>query len=129
METINEQIIKWANVYVPKFNELSELYKTPYYTQSPLDSINGQVDLMAIGINPKGNAGIGARMQTVAEYLKGNPSWKERFNAEGKICWNFYQKARFFLGHDDYYHPELIDNDEKIVWTNLSPFVSMPSNK
>lgn len=40
METINEQIIRWANKYVPKFNDLSKLYATPYYTQSPLNSIS-----------------------------------------------------------------------------------------
>ncbi|KGN97457.1 hypothetical protein HQ36_06025 [Porphyromonas gingivicanis] len=128
METIHEQIVKWANEYVPKFNNLSKLYATPYCTQSPLDSINGQVDFMVIGINPKGNAGIGARMLSVDEYLKGNPSWKERFSVENKIRWNFNQKARFFLGHDDYYHPEHIDNDERTVWTNLSPFESKQGN-
>lgn len=53
METIQEQIVRWANKYIPKFNELSEKHKTPYYTQSPLDIISQPVDLMIIGINPK----------------------------------------------------------------------------
>ena len=84
---------------------------------------------MIIGINPKGNAGIGGRKMSIEQYLKGNPSWKERFNAEEKICWRFNQGVRFFLGYDDFYHPESIDNDENIVWTNLSPFESKQGNK
>lgn len=70
---------------------------------------------MIIGINPKENAGIGGRKMSIEQYLKGNPSWKERFNAEEKICWRFNQGVRFFLGYDDFYHPESIDNDENIV--------------
>lgn len=128
METIQEQIIRWADKYVPKFNELSERYKTPFYTQSPLDVINQQTELMIIGINPKGNAGIGEKKLSVEEYIKGNSFWKKRFDEAGKICWKFNQGARFFLGYDDFCHPEGIDNDEKVVWTNLSPFESKQGN-
>lgn len=65
---------------------------------------------------------------SIEQYLKGNPSWEERFNAEEKICWRFNQGVRFFLGYDDFYHPKSIDNDENIVWTNLSPFESKQGN-
>ena len=129
METIHEQVIKWANKYVPQFNNLSKLYSTPYYTQSPLDSINQQVDLMIIGINPKGNAGIGAQEQSIEQFLKGNPYWANRFDKEGKITWKFNQGVHFFLGYDNFYHPEGIDNDQKTVWTNLSPFESRQGHK
>lgn len=129
METIQEQIVRWANKSISKFNELSEKHKTPYYTQSPLDIISQPVDLMIIGINPKGNAGIGGRKMSIEQYLKGNPSWEERFNAEDKICWRFNQGVRFFLGYDNFYYPESIDNGENIVWTNLSPFESKQGNK
>ena len=129
METIHEQVIKWANKYVPQFNNLSKLYSTPYYTQSPLDSINQQVDLMIIGINPKGNAGIGAQEQSIEQFLKGNPYWANRFDKEEKITWKFNQGVHFFLGYDNFYHPESIDNDTKTVWTNLSPFESKQGHK
>lgn len=128
MKSIHEQIIEWADKYVPKFNELSVQYKTPYYTQSPLKDIDQAVDLMVIGINPKGDLGSGAQEKSVEEYTQGNPFWGKRFNTEGKICWNFNQRTRFFLGYDDFYHPESIDNDKKIVWTNLSPFESENGN-
>lgn len=55
MKSIHEQITELAYKYVPKFNELLKLYKTPYYTQSPLKDIDQAVDLMVIGINPKGD--------------------------------------------------------------------------
>ena len=125
---IQEEIKKWAEKYVPEFNKLSEKYNTSYYTQSPLNCIDGEVDLMLIGINPLGNAGNGTSMKTVEEYLAGNPSWSERFNQEDKIVWNFNQRARFFLGYDDFRHDESIDNDKKTVWTNLSPFESKNGN-
>lgn len=129
METIHEQISKWANKYVPKFNNLSKLYSTPYYTQSPLDLIDSQVDLMIIGINPKGNADLYEQEQSIEQFLKGNPYWANRFDQEGKTIWKFNQGVHFFLGYDNFYHPESIDNDAKTVWTNLSPFESNQGNK
>lgn len=121
---IHEEILKWAKEYVPQFNKLSVTYHTHYYTQSPLDSIDKEVDLMIIGINPKGNLGNGSRELKAEEYIKGNSFWFDRFDQNGKIAWKTNQGARYFLGFDDFYHPESIDNDKKTVWTNLSPFES-----
>lgn len=123
---IQEELRKWANEYVPKFNDLSKEFKTHYYTQSPLDSINDTIDLMIIGINPKGNLNNGERKLTVEEFLKGNPFWENRFNDNGTINkeWKYNQGARFFMGYDNFRHNDSIDNDEKTVWTNLSPFES-----
>ena len=95
---IQEEIVKWAEKYVPEFNKLSEKYNTSYYTQSPLNCIDGEVDLMLIGINPKGNLGEGSSKKTTEEYLAGNPYWSERFTKEGKIDWKYNQGARFFFG-------------------------------
>ena len=123
----HEEIVNWANVYVPRFNKLSKVFQTHYYTQSPLDSIHDTVDLMIIGINPKGYFGNGERELTVEEFLKGNPCWEKRFNDDGTINkkeWKYNQGARFFMGYDDFRHNDSIDNDKKTVWTNLSPFES-----
>lgn len=125
---IQEEIVKWAEKYVPEFNKLSEKYNTSYYTQSPLNCIDGEVDLMIIGINPKGNLGEGSSKKTTEEYLAGNPYWSERFTKEGKTAWRYNHGARFFLGFDDFCHDESIDNDKKTVWTNLSPFESKNGN-
>ena len=125
---IQEEIVKWAEKYVPEFNKLSEKYNTSYYTQSPLNCIDGEVDLMLIGINPKGNLGEGSSKKTTEEYLAGNPYWSERFTKEGKTAWRYNHGARFFLGFDDFCHDESIDNDKKTVWTNLSPFESKNGN-
>ncbi|MRI63858.1 hypothetical protein EDM00_07630 [Ornithobacterium rhinotracheale] len=123
MESIHNQIIEWADEFVPKFNELSKLYETPFYTQSSLKSINQHVDLMIIGINPKGD-GNAVKQLSVDEFLGGNLFWDNRFNDKKLITWKFVQGTRFFLGYDDFYNPESIDNDERVVWTNLSPFES-----
>ena len=126
---IQEKIVIWANEYVPRFNKLSEQFKTHYYTQSPLNSINDTVELMIIGINPQGNLNNGERKLTVEEFLKGNHDWEKRFNDDETINkkWKYNQGARFFMGYDDFRHNDSIDNDEKTVWTNLSPFESQNS--
>lgn len=122
----HEEIVNWAQEYVPRFNDLSKQFKTHYYTQSPLNSINDTIELMIIGINPKGSLYNGERELTVEEFLRGNPFWEHRFNDNGTLNkeWKYNHGARFFMGYDDFRHKDSIDNDQKTVWTNLSPFES-----
>ena len=120
----------WAQYYVPEFNRLSEKYKTPYYTQSPLSNVDESVELMIVGINPKGELGTGKIELTWEEYLKGNKFWNERFLKDGTMHpdWEkgaFLPLLHFFLGYDKYYHPESIDSDKKTIITNISPFCSI----
>ena len=128
MAKIQEELKKWAEKYVPIFNDLSAQTQTDYYTQSPIGNIDSEIDLMIIGINPKGPKFTGAVCKTDEEYLNGNPEWNSRFlpnNKYNKKKWGrFVGGARFFMGYDDNYHPESIDNDNKTVWTNISPFQS-----
>lgn len=135
MERIQERLKEWANKYVPKFNELSKKYQTYYYTQSPLNTIEEDVDVMIIGINPKGKLGTGEFILDDPEkYLEGNPTWESRFLEDGFISPGWGKKHKFlsgthcFLGYDNFYHPESIDNDKKTIWTNLTPFVSDKGN-
>ena len=79
----HEEIVNWANVYVPRFNKLSKVFQTHYYTQSPLDSIHDTVDLMIIGINPKGYFGNGERELTVEESENGSSDLKKELMEEG----------------------------------------------
>ena len=128
MTNIQEELRKWAEKYVPIFNELSAQTETCYYTQSPIGEIDSEVELMIIGINPKGPKSTGAVNKTTEEYLKGNPYWNSRFLPNNKYNskdWGkFVGGARFFMGYDDSFYPESIDNDKKTVWTNISPFQS-----
>lgn len=120
---MNTELLMWSRKHVPKFNELSEKYNTAYYTQSPLEKTDGHADLMFVGINPKGKAGTGYVCMTPEEYLAGNPDWEERFK-DGECKWQFNNGARFFMGYDRQFKEDSIDNDAKVVWTNISPFVS-----
>ena len=128
MAKIQEELKKWAEKYVPIFNDLSAKTQTYYYTQSPIGNIDSEVDLMIIGINPKGAKSTGAVRKTAEEYLNGNPRWNSRFlpdNKYNKKEWGKYvDGVRFFMGYDDNFHPESIDNDNKTIWTNISPFQS-----
>lgn len=135
MDNIQKQLESWADKHVERFNQLSEIYKTPFYTQSPLNVISEDIDLMIVGINPKGELGTGACKLTSDEYLRGNQDWTNRFQNDGTVSPNWGGKHRFlscvhtFLGYDNFYHPESIDNDKRTVWTNLTPFVSNEGNK
>ena len=132
MVAMNDRIKSWAEKYVPKFNELSKKYHTTYYTQSPLNVVGEDVETMIIGINPKGCPGGGETVLGSADdYLKGNSTWENRFLDDGTINpdWRkFLSGAHTFLGYDHFYYPESIDNDQRTVWTNLTPFVSENGN-
>lgn len=123
MKLISDKLNEWANKYVPKFNELN----VNFYTQSPLDKAT-DVDIMVIGINPKGDTIKGYPPLTAEEYLKGNKTWDNRFNPDGTISkgWSKYlHNARFFLGCNSEKKTDLpIDDDRRTVWTNLVPIPS-----
>lgn len=136
MENLQKQITAWAEKYVPKFNELSKKYETSYYTQSPLSVVCDSVELMVVGINPKGDSIYPKGKElTYEEFLNGNPCWKGRFQEDGSIhpAWGkdsrFLPDARFFLGYGKNYSSDDIDSDKKTIWTNLSPFVSPQGSK
>jgi hypothetical protein len=131
---IKEKLNKWAKQYVPQFCELSETYKNNFYTQSSLKEIDDSPRLMVIAINPKGAPNNGAHkregkrseMSPTEDYLSGNVDWNNRFDENGVITskWSKYlSNTRYFLGFppkkDDYF-----DDDKKVVWTNMTPFVS-----
>ncbi len=117
-----QKLEEWSQKWVPTFNELSEKYNTVYYTQSPLDRIERDVEVMLIGINPGGN-GAGRTIVTPEEFLKGNPAWEKRFEGN-KNVWRYTNGVRFYLGYDSRRHDDTIDDDSRVVWTNLSPFAS-----
>ena len=85
MEKTKQELLKeWSELWIPKFNELSQKYNTPYYTQSPLNVIETDIELMVVGINPKGN-GKCTSTHTVDGYLEGNKEWwSKRFDKELK---------------------------------------------
>lgn len=120
-----DKIYEWAQKWVPRFNEKSELFNTGYYTQSPLNVIEESPDLMIIGINPKGTFGNGESIKTVEEFLNGNPCWNDRFDAAGNITWGSYiGNTHHFFGLNNKVKVVPFDDDKKTVWTNLSPFDS-----
>ena len=116
-------LLEWSRHYLPLYNQLSEKYHTPFYNQSPLNEIDEPIQHLFIGINPAGQPGSGITLMTPEEFLKGNPCWEDRF-VNGICKWKYNIGARFFMGYDKSRHPDTIDNDQKVVWTNLSPFVS-----
>jgi hypothetical protein len=133
-KTIKEELNKWAKEYVPQFCELSRTYANNFYTQSSLKEIDDSPRLMVIAINPKGAPNSGAHkregkrseMSPTEDYLSGNVDWNNRFDENGVISSNwvdYLSNARYFLGFppkkDDYF-----DDDKKVVWTNMTPFVS-----
>ena len=46
---MNSRIEEWGKKWVERFNELSEKYEFPYYTQSPLNLVEDEVEIMFVG--------------------------------------------------------------------------------
>lgn len=47
MEKTKQELLKeWSEKWTKQFNELSQTHNTPYYTQSPLNVIETDVELM-----------------------------------------------------------------------------------
>lgn len=119
---MKEEIRTWAEKWVPRFNKLSKTYNVPYYTQSPLCKVANEVDIMFVGINPKG-CNVDSSNYTIDNFLAGNECWEERF-AANKNVWKFTNGARLFMGYNAFRQTDTIDNDARVIWTNLSPFQS-----
>lgn len=119
---IKSRIEEWGKKWVKRFNELSGKYEFPYYTQSPLNLVEDEVEIMFVGINPKGS-NKEVTNNTLDKFLAGNECWDQRF-CGNKNVWKLTNGARFFMGYDAFKHEETIDNDNKVVWTNLTPFQS-----
>jgi hypothetical protein len=128
---MNKKLNDWAVKYVPQFCELSRKYNRKFYTQSSLSALtdSDHPRMMIIGLNPqsgKDYRGDVTEFSQPSDYLSGNEDWNNRFDENGVITskWlKYLSNTRYFLGFppkkDDYF-----DDDKKIVWTNMTPFVS-----
>lgn len=120
--SISKQLMQWAEKWVSVFNELAAQHKAHYYTQSPLTGIDAPVEVMMIGINPKGNLHDAVSHYEPIDFLGGNSCWSKRFDDKG---WRkFIMNGRWFMGYDSRETDLPIDDDRKTVWCNLTPFVS-----
>lgn len=122
-KTKQDLLKEWSELWIPHFNELSLKYNTPYYTQSPLNVIETDIEMMVVGINPKGT-GKCTSTHTANGYLEGNKSWWSKRFDKGLKDSRFLANGRLFLGCGSKCPDSQIDDDKKVVWTNLSPFES-----
>lgn len=128
MHTIKEEIRAWGERAVERYIEIAKTFETEngsaFYTQSPLDIIEENPDLVIMGINP-GSTG------PFAEQIM-NPNWQRigfpKFDAflKGNVAWESTKKVSYWtricsilnsggLGH-------LVSDDKKFVCTNITPF-------
>lgn len=133
---IKDLLHDWAEEAIEVFNSLSSKNpKTPYYTQSPLDKINHPIDTLVLGINPSSSESKETAMKSPDEFLCGNENWRYRFQGETEGShvssdWaKYFGNAHFMLCGDQERHNLLLDNDEKTVWANLTPFATTDASK
>ena len=125
---IQKRLQTWQKNCVEAFGHMNRYY----YTQSPLDKIEAEPELMIIGSHPD----ISPRKKnlppvTEHSFLKGNPDWNNRFSSDGKMAkdWEKYLwNVRFFLGYPQRYYVAPIDDENQTVWTNLTPFEANKEN-
>lgn len=103
---MKEEIRTWAEKWVPHFNKLSQTYNVPYYTQSPLCKVENDVDIMFVGINPKGG-NAGTSNYTTDKFIEGNECWEQRF-VDNKNVWKFTNGARLFMGYNAFRQADTI---------------------
>ena len=136
--SIQESLLKWAErtvngteikgIKFAGFNEISKDTSTKYTLQSPLDQINNTIDTLVLGINPCG-AKSGSTEISPDAFLKGNEFWKNRFN-DNQVSreWaTYFGRGHKMICGNQERDNLLLDNDEKTVWENLTPFVTPDS--
>lgn len=132
MAEIKQLIREWAEKFVPVFNRIAEEKDMDFYTQSPLDRINSTVECMIVGINPGCGGTWQGHDKTTEEFLSGNKAWKDRFTSDGLPSkgWRPYLTGvHTFLNYSREMAPDGIDNDNKYVWTNVTPFSTRKANQ
>lgn len=121
-----ELILNWANKNISALNKLAYESQTVFYTQSPLNQIDSDIETLILGINPKGEphtASENVKEISVDDFLNGNSCWSQRF--ADKSWHKFVMGTRKFLGYDSRETTDAIDLNNKTVWANLVPFPSM----
>ncbi|MDO4158935.1 MAG: hypothetical protein Q4D41_00585 [Prevotellaceae bacterium] len=131
MNQLQQEIHKWGDEAVKSYIEVAKTFKekegSAFYTQSPLNIIDENPELVIIGINP-GSTGTykeqlehqkwkSAGFPSVEGFLKGNViSWHDRDND-----WHFWKRIHSILkvANREYL---LKDDNKKLVCTNITPF-------
>ncbi|MDE6485021.1 MAG: hypothetical protein K2L14_06490 [Duncaniella sp.] len=132
---IKESLNNWAVDAIEKLNAVSKNTATQYYLQSPLDQINTRIDTLVLGINPGSTESGVTKMESPEEFLKGNPTWRYRFQCEEEgahvspLWAKYFGNAHFMIYGDQERHNLLTDNDSKTVWQNLTPFATPDASK
>lgn len=127
---IQEKLQTWEKNCVAAFDNV----KRHYYTQSPLDKIDAEPELMIIGSHPDispQEKDCNFNSDTKHTFLQGNLDWNNRFSSDGKMAkyWEKYLwNVRFFLGYPQRYPVAPIDDENQTVWTNLTPFEANKEN-
>ena len=131
--SIQESLHDWAEEAVMVFNPLSEQTSTQYYLQSPLDQITNTIDTLVLGINPGSNGN--PSILSPEQFLEGNRTWGKRFpnKEEGAHVspeWaKYFGNGHFMLCGDQKRHNDDIDDNNKTVWANLTPFATPDASK
>ncbi len=115
-KNIKEQIQDWAKETFDFYAKEDEKQKKGFYTQSPLNNITSNPEIIVMGINP-GSDGRFNKDFSVTEFLKGNVEWDKHRN------WKYTQRIEDFLRKwlGDRAE-EIFSDDNQIVYINASCF-------
>lgn len=114
---INE-LEKWANSVVEKYDEVAKTYKISYYTQSDLSELSDSsiVDVLILGINP-GSEGTYEK-KDAKSFLKGNSCFNTKVDWH---IWSRLKKKIFAAGKIE----NLLEDKTKFVFSNIYHFSTL----
>ena len=115
-KNLRDQIRDWAEKTFAFYIEEDKKQNKGFYTQSPLNNITSNPEIIVMGINP-GSDGAFNKDFSVEEFLKGNIEWDKHRN------WKYTQRIEYFLMKwlEDRAE-EIFSDDNQIIYINASCF-------
>ncbi len=114
--TMQDKLTKWAKNAFKFYQELDRTETKGFYTQTPLNDISSNPDIVVMGINP-GSNGSFQNDYSIEQFIRGNSNWAQHRS------WVYIKRIEDFLKRGLGNNAEnIFSNDNRIVYINASCF-------
>ena len=112
--TMQEELNEWAKNTFDFYSQLGLKKNIGFYTQTPLNEVISNPDIVVMGINP-GSNGSFDKDYTLKQFMSGNSFWSEHRN------WEYIKRIENFLRQGLGENAERVfSDDNRIVYINAS---------
>ncbi|MBE6319322.1 MAG: hypothetical protein E7081_10180 [Bacteroidales bacterium] len=114
--TMQDELTKWAKKAFEFYSQLGQKENIGFYTQTPLNDISSNPDIVVMGINP-GSNGSFQKDYSIEQFMRGNFYWTQHRS------WAYIKRIEDFLKRGLGNNAEnIFSNDNRIVYINASCF-------